>query len=406
MKRVNGTGGLYQRGDGLWIGSVTLPATDGRQRRKTVSSRDRNEAIRKLQALQRDVAKGKVSYAPSMTVEKWMSYWLSRIVKPALKPGSLRDYESNTRLYVLPYVGGVQLNRLTPAHVRDVISAVQAAKGTRCAQKAHEMLRGALNAAIADGLLDRNVAAVVPHPAHLAPEIEPFTIDQVKHILATAEKFNLRPTRWLAAFLTGLRQGELLGMEWDRVDLDAGSMAVTWQLQPLQKTHGCGAQTEGVWPCLYTRAAFCPKARWDLPAGYKVRECHRSLCWVPPKSAARSHHDVPIIPELMEALKALRDNDSGPNPHNLVWHHSDGRPYHPRTDDSEWRLLLEHAGIEHTKGHTIRHTVVSLLQERGVDEQTRMAITGHSTVAAHRGYVHVSRQHAAQAASVLADLTR
>jgi integrase len=403
QRRATGTGGLSKRADGLWIGSVTLPTTDGRQRRKTVSSRDRNEAIRKLRDLHQDVAKGKVTYAPSMTVGDWLDYWLEKIVRPNVRPRTYTSYEQAVRLYIKPHIGGVRLDRLTPAHVRDMVAAVQKVS-TRNGQKAHQTLRRGLQAAIGDGVVDRNVAAVVSRPAHIGSDIDPFEPDQVRHILRTSLQHDIYPTRWLAAFLTGLRQGELLGMEWDRVDLDAETMNVQWQLQLLQKVHGCGDPVDGVYRCLKVRPGWCPQARWDHPAGFKVRECHRSLCWTAPKSVARERFDVPLIPAMAAALRVLREQDTGPNPHGLVWHHTDGRPLSPREDNDLWAMLLKVSGIPHVKQHAARHTTISLLQARGVDEPTRMAITGHSSVAAHSGYVHVSARQAADAAGVLTDL--
>lgn len=400
MKRENGMGGLYKRSDGMWIGSVTLPTTDGRQRRKTVSSKDRNEAIRKLRDLQQDVAKGRVAYVPSMLLGKWLQYWLEQIVRPNTKPNTYDSYEQSVRIHILPRIGGIRLDKLTPADVRDMIRDIQQTS-TRNAQKCHQTLGAALTAAAGDGLVDRNVCAVVSKPAHVADEIDPFTPDQVQAILGAAYKHDLQPTRWLAAFLTGLRQGELLGMEWDRVDLEAGVMDMSWQLQALHKQHGCGEPINGVYPCIRLKSGFCPHARWELPAGFEMRECHRSLVWTRPKTVARQRFDVPLVPELGDALVTLRAAVSSPL--GLVWHEG-GRPISPRQDNRNWATLLKVAGVPHVKQHAIRHTVISYLQEMGVDEPTRMAITGHSSVVAHRGYVHVSASHAAKSASVLSSL--
>jgi len=143
MRRTSGTGGLHRRSDGMWIGSVTLPSPDGRQRRKTVSSRDRNEAIRKLRDLQRDVVKGRVTYGPSMTVAQWLESWLTSVVRPTARPRTFAYYEQAARLYVIPRVGHIRLDRLTPADVRAMIGDVQR-DSTRSAQKAHQCLSRAL----------------------------------------------------------------------------------------------------------------------------------------------------------------------------------------------------------------------------------------------------------------------
>ena len=88
------------------------------------------------------------------------------------------------------------------------------------------------------GYVARNVATLVDAPSASQAEIEPLTPDEAQRIIAlVAGRRN--GTRWSVALALGLRQGEALGLRWQHVDLDAGTVAIRWQLQRLNWQHGC-----------------------------------------------------------------------------------------------------------------------------------------------------------------------
>jgi integrase len=180
------------------------------------------------------------------------------------------------------------------------------------------------------------------------------------------------------AFLTGARRGELLGLEWDRVDLDEGWIDLAWQLQRLPKDYKPGP-------------------------GVEARRIAGTLWWTRPKSRAGSRV-VPLIAPLAAALRQLQNVQNGQNPHGLVFHHDDGRPISPEEHFADWKALLELAGIPHVPMHAARHTTATLLHAAGVDEDTRKLILGHSSATATRGYVHVDRSRAALALGNLSAL--
>ena len=386
-KRGNGEGGLYKRADGLWIGVIDMPTTDGRRRRKTVSSKNRGEAARKLLALRNAIAAGQVTGSPRMTVEQWMEHWLPEICRYRVRPTTYRYYEQNVRLYINPHIGGKKLADLTQGDVRALHRVLQQSS-TRSAQKGHQTLQKALDDAVKEGIIPRNVAALVEKPKHVGAERKAFTHEIARSIITAAlEAGDPLASRWAAAFLLGARQGELIGLEWSRVDLQAGVADLSWQLQLHQKEHGCGDPPT----CGRQRAGFCPHATWDLPPGYEWRECHKSMIWTRPKSAAGTRI-VPIIPPLLVLLEAHRRATAGqPNPHDLVWCHADGRPLYPSDDQDGWTEALKRAGVQHVPLHSARHTTATLLMQAGVSEDVRMAIMGQSSVAAQRGYVHVDQ---------------
>jgi integrase len=396
-------GDPYKRKDGLWVGAVTLPSTDGKRRRVTVSSKDYNTAVAELRKLRKKVAKGEISTTGNTTVKTWLEHWLENIQRPHIRPSTYRYYEGTVRVHLIPHLGGKRLNRLTPEDVRQMHKAVQVASD-RNAQKAQQVLQRALKDAEAEGLIDRNVAAVVRKPKHSPEEKDALSIEVAAHVLRTAEASRDElASRWAVAFWTGARQAELLGLTWDHVDFDKAQFLIEWQLQGMPMSHGCGEEVEGKFPCGKVRPGFCPQTKFNAPPGFVARECHKSLFWTPTKTR-KGKRKVPILLPLVDVLREHKAND-GYNPHNLVWHHPDGRPWSQTEDAKAWKDLLIRAKVGHVGVHNIRHTTATLLQAGGGDEMNRMALMGHSSAASQRGYIHVEDSGVRKMLEVLNALT-
>jgi integrase len=395
-RRPRGDGGLFKRADGMWIGVVELPiGGDGKRRRKYVSSKNRNEAIRKLKQLRADVLANRIAVTSSATVEQWLERWLNDIHKRKVRPGTFAGDERIIRLHINPHIGRRRLDQLTPAHIRQMHDAIDS---SRSAQLAHGLLQKALKDAEREGMVGRNVALLVDKPGHVAEEREPLTAEQAKQLLRSAINTNDPwATRWAAALLLGARQGELLGLQWSRVDLEAGEVDLSMQLQVINPVHGCGERhSDGTWPCGRKRPGACPKHKWDLPRGFKHEQLDGSLFLTPPKTKGRI---VPIPAPLWALLDQYQKvcHVSAKNPHDLVWHHDDGKPIDRYTDYDNWQAALKTAGLPPAPLHVARHTTATLLALANVPESVGMAILGHASVQVHRGYAHgdtaLSRTH-------------
>lgn len=403
-RRDRGNGGLYKRGDGIWIGSVDIPLEDGSRKRQTVSSKDKRKAGDLLRDLQKKVADGHVNSSPTTTVEKWLNHWLETIVEPSVAPNTFQTYyEPMVRIHILPTLGGHRLNKLTSAHVRTLLRQIESkptpaaqrllaltreltdeekvkakATGTRTAQKVHQVLGKALSDAMDDGLLTRNVVDVVDKPDHIAEEKESFTVDEARHILTTAfATGDPWATLWMTYFFTTARSTEAIAMELDRCDLENGVFNFAWQIK------------------------YRPKRK--IRPGFVYRDLTDSLIFTLPKSK-NSRRYVPMTKPVLKRMRAYLESKAGPNPHGLVWHHPDGRPISPDDISDAWAVLIEKSGIRYRSMHTTRHTANTLLNNAGVSQETRMKVSGHSTVRAQEGYVHVDHEAARTALSNLNEL--
>lgn len=377
QRRTRGDGGLYKRSDGMWIGVVEIPTQDGLRKRKTVSSKDRGKALNKLRDLRRQVEAGRVPVATNTTVEQWITHWLETIQAPRVRPNTLESYyEPVVRIHLVPHLGHVRLDRLTPTQVRAMLTTI-AQSSTRNAQKAHQVLGKALADAVKEGIIARNVVEVIDKPDHVPDEVDPFTFEEARQIITTA--FDIGDplaTMWVTLFFTTARQGEAIGMELDRCDLGAGIFDFAWQLQDRPKS---------------------------IRPGFEYRDCTDGLIWTRPKSKA-GRRAVPMTAPVWAMMTQYISAMSGPNLHGLMWHHADGRPISPHDADNAWRALIERSGVRYRSMHATRHTTNTLLNNRGVTQETRMQVSGHSTAVAQKGYVHVDHEPARAALSNLNEL--
>lgn len=396
-RRGKGDGTLFKRADGYWVGGVELAAgADGKRRFKRIVRKSRNDCINALRDLKRDVEAGRITGAKSTTVGKWLEYWSADILPHRkVTPGTMQSYRNTIRTHITPALGAKRLDKLHPADVRAFYTDLAARISGRAAQKADQVLRLALTAAVRDGVLGVSVMDRVDKPAHTPRQGTPFSAATSLHIIATAVQTQgvMWAARWAFGFATGARESEVLGLEWDRVDLDQLTVDISWQLLRLQKSHGCGDPVDGLHPCGLKRSSFCPSAHWEFPAGMEHRLCTGTLVWTRPKTRAGTRI-VPLIPALADVLRNL---PQGPNPHGLVFHHSDGSPITQDQDQKAWKQLLVDAKVPHAPQHSIRHSTATLLLESGVDAHVVQSVIGHSDITTTRGYQHVDLELARRA---------
>ncbi|MBV6758424.1 site-specific integrase [Rhodococcus opacus] len=389
----------------LWVGVLDLGiGGDGKRKQRYVYGRNRNDCATKLRDARDEHESGVTSTSGKATVESWVRHWLDEIAKPQMKPRTWQTNDALARLNILPHVGAHRLAKLSPAHVREMHKAILAAgKSTKTAHNAHTLLSTALTSAVREGLVVRNVAQLVTKPKVLSAPRGALTVEQARQLLVhSAKSGDPMATRWAAALLLGARQGELLGLTWDRVDLDRGIADISWQLQQLPQRHGCGEQGPNGWPCGRKTFRDCSHVQLDVPPGFDYRHLQGALCLTPPKSA-KSIRIVPLPDPLLTGLRQLREA-KGEGRHSLVWTDSKGGPRHPRYDGEDWKDALRAAGLPVVKLHEARHTTATLLAQIGVEEHVRMQIMGHSSMDAARGYTHIDQSISAAALGKLSQL--
>lgn len=374
-RRKRGTGGLYQTADGQWRGVVELGfGPDGKRRRKVICGRSRNDVIRRLNALRQEVADGRAVSTASPTVEKWLTTWLDEVAPTRVRPRTLDTYRGYVKRYIVPVLGKRRLEAVEPQHVRAMHAAITSRLSSTTARQAHAILVRAFADARREGYTCLDIGDRMAPPRRAASARTALTAEQAMTLLHSVEGDPLGP-RWAAALLLGARQGECLGLEWDRVDFERGTIDLAWQLQRLPHRHGCGGA------CGHKRAGNCPARVLAVPPGFEYRPTSApSLYLTRPKSRA-GQRAIPLIPQLARALASL------PRKGPLVFH-DNGTPIDPKADSAAWGAALEAAGLPKVPLHAARHTTATLLRNGGVDQRTITRIMGHASAAVTDAYLH------------------
>lgn len=189
-KRINGEGTIYQRKDGRWEGAAYVLLPNGGYQRRRVYGKTDSDVRQKLTELKAASDQGVPAEATGWTVERFLTYWLEHVVKPAAKPRTYQGYEVVVRVHLVPGLGKKRLNKLTGADVRlflrkldhtclcclhgtdarrpegkrrccAVGKCCEVFPSVRLRQQVHAVLRNALEAAVREELIRRNVARLV-----------------------------------------------------------------------------------------------------------------------------------------------------------------------------------------------------------------------------------------------------
>ncbi len=376
-RRPRGTGGLSQRksgpNKGLWIGTYTYEDEYAESQRASVSSMDKAIANRKLRDLITKIESGEYRPRAGMTVKKWMTYWVEEIVKPSKAPKTYRSYRDTVNNHINPYVGDKPLP-VSPAVIRGNLKKVgEASKKPRTAELTYAVWSVAMKAAKKEGVIKADPTEAVIKPLNNESTGKALTSEQARLVLLSAlETEDRMVTRWAMALMLGVRQGETLGLERDRVDLDALTVDLSWQLQSLETKPG---------------STLTDPDRFIVPNGFEVRPLYRRFAFTRPKTE-RSKRLMPLPIPLAAILKTYMQA-TATNRFGLMWVTKTGTPIPGKYDSTAWHIALKRAGVPDVRLHDARHTTATLLQEMGVEESVRMQIIGHNTVAAQRGYAHV-----------------
>ncbi|MGH9192253.1 MAG: tyrosine-type recombinase/integrase [Acidimicrobiales bacterium] len=354
-QRGKGEGSVYRRGDGRWVAQVEAGRTPaGRRRYSRAVRRTKAEALAALKTLHHDLDTGVVPDRVA-TVATFLDWWADTVLPGTVAATTEEHYRRAIRRWIVPYIGRVRLSKLTAGDVETMIRRLREAGMSPATQRmARTTLVAALGWAERTGLVARNVARLARGPK-LGPRADDaLTAAEAAQVLDAATC-----DRWEAiavlAIRLGLRQGEILALRWEDVDLDAGTLTV--------------------------RQA-------------KTRAGERT---------------VPLVAGTLDALRAHRARQDAAKAEApfwadpaLVFATSHGTRFDQRNLRVWWKDLLNQAGVEYRRFHATRHTAASMLLDADVPLEVVSAILGHSGLAITSDvYAKVSQDAKRRALSTL-----
>jgi integrase len=385
-KRVNGEGSIfpYRNGFAAYVW-VTTPA--GQKRRKYIYGKTREQVNDKWVQLKAKAAKVPVP-TTTPTVAEYLAYWLAEIIKPNREDSTYSHYEVMSRLHVIPGIGKKRIDKLT---VRETQTWLNKVPGNCqcCAQKkdakrpkprccaigeccedfpsrrvieaARGTLRAALNHAMREELISRNVAelATLPKARKKNRRKNSWTVDEARKFLECSrnEGDPLYPL-WVLILVLGLRKGEALGLiqpedDW-RADEDTAVVDLEWQLQRVSGhplTHKQVLKADGSTDTL------------PLPP----------ICVTALRIAKRNHDQARTADRPDVCICGEK--------HTLVFTTRTGHPIEPRNINRSFDLRCARYGVRRITLHDTRRTCGSLLAALDVHPRIAMAILRHSRIA-------------------------
>ncbi len=400
-RRGRGEGSVFQRKDGTWCAVLNVGYDgNGKRRRRWVYRVTKAEVLETLAKLRADNVAGILGEPTRLTLCDYLRSWLDDAARPAIRESTYASYATLIRVHIVPRIGGA-LSKLTPVHVQHLLADMEkAGASARRRQMVYRVLSQALRRAVQLGLAPRNVCQAVTCPRPPKKTVESLTPEQTDKLLQAARGDRLEALYALAA-TTGMREGELFGLQPDDLDLKNARIFIRQQLCEL---------------------------------GGRL--------WLAPPKTDKARREI-RLPEI--AVRALRDHrrrmlaEGHWRALGYVFCDTQGGPLRKSNFlRREYHPLLERAGIfkvepvlDRKTGqpvidpdtgqprtrkvfptfHITRHTAATLLLKQGVHPRVVQELLGHSSIAITMDtYSHVLPSMGAEAAArmdaLFADLGR
>ena len=335
-KNGNGEGSIYpHKKNGKKVGyrgAYWVQTAEGPKRRY-VSGKTREEVRHKLTKAMADRDGGLIFDAGNLTLGEYLNKWLDGAVRDTVKQNAWENYEYVSRVHLIPALGSLKLKAITPAHVQVLYrSKLNSGLSGRTVKLIHTVLNKSLKYAVRHGLIPRNSCESVTPPRVMKNEIKALSPQEAKRLLEAAkgERFE---ALYVLAITAGLREGELLGLRWQDVNLDAETLSVRQQLTR-------------------TRSGLS----FTSPKGDKSRSIRLASHTV----RVLKHHNIGQNEERLKAGSLWQDT-------RLVFTTKVGTPVDVgNLTYRSFRPLLERAGLPKIRVHDLRHTFATLLLSTAV----------------------------------------
>lgn len=369
---------------GKWAAYVWVITPTGEKSRKWLYGDNREDIEPTWNELKVNAAKVPIPTG-TPTVEEYIKYWLENVIKPNREDNTYANHELSARLHIIPGIGRKKIDpkKLTVRVVQEWLNRIpdtcqccaqgkdEKRKVPRCCalgaccgdypsrrviEGARNTLRYALNHAMREELVSRNVATLVtlPKARTRSKRRNSWTVGEARQFLRSARDGNdpLYPL-WVLMLVLGLRRGEVLGLIWESIDESALEIGLEWQLvvvsgQPVK--HKQQLKTDG------------------------------------------STDVLPLPPICLPALAIARDNQANARTdewpvkcicgekHALVFTTASGQPIHPRNLRRSFDTRCKRAGVRLIRLQDTRRTCASLLRELDVHPRVAMQILRHSRI--------------------------
>ena len=374
-RRANGEGNIRKRKDGRWEGRYTAgrDPESGKVIYKNVLGKTQAEVKEKLGRAIEDNKGLDIVKASQYTVGQWMDVWFENYAKIKVRPSSHKTYKGYIENHIKPSIGKIPLSKLTTLEVQALyrklltsgrverIESKQQPKGlsAKTVRNINQVISSAMELAKSQKLISSNPTDGCALPKVEHQEMKTLTADQLAAFFREAKNSGVFEMYYLE-LATGLRRGELLGLKWDDINLDTGTIQVKRQVARIN-----GEVVE---------------------APLKTKNSYRTLS---------------IGADTVEILREQRSKVAG----EYVFPSPNGGPISPDSVLHMLHRVLDRAGLPPLRFHDLRHTFSTLALQNGVDIKTVSGMLGHYSAGFTLDtYAHVTTAAQKEAAKTMDNL--
>ncbi|MBR5379003.1 MAG: site-specific integrase [Clostridia bacterium] len=289
------------------------------------------------------------------TVGQWLDMWYDEYLL-SVTHNTKKRYEMEIRLHLKPFIGDCRMDTLNIMQVQRLYNDLHqrglSAKSVKCA---HGVLHLALSKAVELGLIPFNVTEKCTVPRLEAYEMRPFMAEELTRFLDEIKGHRYEDVFYTAVF-TGMREAEIMGLTWDCIDFERGTIRVYRQLQRT----GVGGMYE------FTRPKN-NKSRTIKPAsGVMIR---------------------------LQSIRQKQFSENVIDREGFVFRSSGGGHLTINMLYKSFKQIVSKQGLDELRFHDLRHTYAMLSLQSGCDIKTLSANLGHASVAFTLDrYGHVSEK--------------
>ncbi len=359
-KRGQGEGSISKRPDGTWWARITIGKDEsGNQLRKAFYGKTRKEVAAKMSAYQEELSSAQPKDFSKSRLAEWMDFWLEHYKKRTVRISTYHNMLNKIHAHIYPALGAIKLIDLKTEMIQKMVNNLHDKGYSRSAIKhCVVFLRGALDQAMKNGLVPKNVATNIDYPQEPRKEMRVLTRDEQARFIAEARNYTIGEM-FVLMLATGLRIGEATALTWGDINFEKGCLSVN-------KT--------------YTH--------------YYDKATKRKVYVISKTKTEAGGRIVPLLPAVAEMLKNRKpDLCSGSD---LIFVCENPKCDHTNIKSGSvdhWlQKFLKNANIngEGIHLHTLRHTFATRGFESGIELKVMQELLGHSNISSTADiYTHV-----------------
>ena len=369
-RRANGEGSITKRKDGKWMAKIKVGVKeDGKIKYKYFYADTQKEVIRKLEEFKISLNIGMEVEKGEIALSEWLNAWMEKY-KKGLKPTTKISYETNIRVHINSYIGGVKLNELQTSQIQHMVNTIydEGRNSISLVEKVMNVLNGALEQAIRNKMIKENPCKDVVYPANNKKERKAYTKEEQKMFedALEGEKNKVNKVLFMTYLYTGARLGELPALTWKDINFNERYIDINKKVVIL---HDYNSKTK--------------KTQQEVQDFCKTKSSKRKIYITDKLVCLLEEHKQEQIKEC-KAL-GLKWNEN-----HIVFPSQANTILYTRNIQIRFGRIRNKAGISHGTMHTLRHSYATRCFEAGVDIKVISQQLGHKNVKiTYDIYVHL-----------------